>query len=292
MTNKKIKDAILAYEQNHKIYDYIYLNDELYINNSEERIYMFNGIDTNKLIKHSGPIKPNSVIYFEMNNGQEDYKRVIDFIRNFSNERHVLIADGGDGTVYPYEIPENILQVYCPNFRFNHPKYKIFPRGILKVTYKIYMDINIDKIYKTEKVYCNFNPGVSQERINDFKYWQTQTWVKKEHGISQDEYFINLFRHKFNICTVGIGAGVCHGYPADTYRIYESLLCGTFPIVRKHPLNIALHKDLNLPLLLVDDWEEVVERNLDLEFNRLSSICSLEAITESYWINRIRSHFN
>lgn len=292
MNINKITNALLSYEQNPKIYDYIYLDNELYINNSKEKIYIFDGIDKAKLIKNTDKIKDNSIIYFSMGDGYHEYKKVLEFILKNSNKRHVLLADGGDGHIYPIDLPDNILHVYCPNFRFYHPKYSPFPRGILNAVYSKYLELDISKIKKEKLLYCNFSPGnYNQERMYDFLYWQNQNWVKQENNIQQSDYFLNLYKHKFNICTIGSGSGLCHGYPADTYRMYETIMCGCIPIARRHFLTEFLKYNLQLPIFLVNKWEEVTMETLEKEYEILSNNFNTSAITEDYWIYRLRSHF-
>lgn len=291
MNITKINNALMSYYQNPKIYDYIFLEDEFYINTSNEYLYMFHGWDKTKLTKTSS-IKDNSIIYFNMGDGIRDYTKLLDFISKSSNKKYVLLADGGDGHLQPLDLPNNILHVYCPNFRFYHPRYSPFPRGVQKHCYAEYLKLNVENIKKNKNLYCNFNPGsYNIERMYDFSYWQNQNWVKTENNISQSDYFLNLYEHKFNICTIGSGSLLCHGYPADTYRMYETILCGGIPIARRHFLTEFLKYNLQLPILLVNSWEEVTIEKLEKEYEFLSKNFNTSAITEDYWIYRLRSHF-
>lgn len=287
----KVNDPLLSYCQNPLIYDYIYIDNQLYINKNKEKLYIFNGIDKSKLEISQNEIKNNSIIYFEMGDGRTNLQQLINFLSKKSTYKHILLADGGDGTVYPFDLPENILHVFCPSFKFDHLKYSPFPRGILRDSFLAYKNLNIANIEKTDTLYCNFNTG-HPEKNYDFSYWKEKSWAKTEYGITMENYYLNLFKHKFNICPFGVGSGLCAGGFADTYRISESIICKTIPIVRRSKLNENLKYKIGFPLLIVDSWDEITQERLETEYDDLVKNLNIDVVTESYWINKLRGFLN
>ncbi len=69
---------------------------------------------------------------------------------------------------------------------------------------------------------------------------------------SQQEYFTNLFASVFSFCP----PGNAH----DTHRLWESLVCGSFPIVQSEPFVERLQESFpSLPLLVVSRFDSVVD---------------------------------
>ena len=65
-------------------------------------------------------------------------------------------------------------------------------------------------------------------------------------------YIETLKQFKFNLCPFGNGS--------DTHRIWESLMVGTIPVMRRTQFTMNL-KSLNIPILIVDNWEQLNNYN-------------------------------
>jgi hypothetical protein len=288
----KDTDFILAYEQNPLIYDYVYKNKIFYKNNTGKRQYHFPEIDLsiNKLDIVDQKINDNSIIYFCMN----EFESLINILKYDSNKKYVLLADGGDGNVENLELPDNILHVYCPNLPFYNNKYSPFPRGILKNNY-LRGTSNIQKIERAKYIYCNFTVyPYSSNRINDFNYWYNLSklndyiTIRKTNHADDESYWMELYEHKFNICS-SPASDTDKNQNRDTYRLWETLVSGAIPIIKRSKMAEFFYS-LNLPILIVDQWEEASLDYLNKILQAFSNK-SLEATKEQYWIDKLRGHF-
>lgn len=94
---------------------------------------------------------------------------------------------------------------------------------------------------------------------------------------SFDEYLKTLSTYKFSISPPG------RGY--DTHRAWESLMVGTIPVMMRTPLDGLFE---NLPVVFVDNWDDVTEDFLIQKYNKLKekkydfNICYC-----TYWVNYI-----
>jgi hypothetical protein len=78
-----------------------------------------------------------------------------------------------------------------------------------------------------------------------------QSWVTVANKEPFDWYIDNIYHHPFVICPEGNGI--------DTHRTWECLYMGTVPIEKRN-INNQFYTDL--PIMFVDDWDEVTEDNL------------------------------
>jgi hypothetical protein len=90
--------------------------------------------------------------------------------------------------------------------------------------------------------------------------------------LSKEEYFIELKKHKYAICPRGNGL--------DTHRIWECLYLDVVPIMlKKDTINID-----NLPIIYLNDWDELDINNINTKFKNLK----LSKITLDYYKNYIK----
>ena len=68
------------------------------------------------------------------------------------------------------------------------------------------------------------------------------------------DYFEVLSDYKFFACPLGNGI--------QTPKICESILCETVPVVTSHIAHTELRDIYDLPLLIVDNWEDLTEEFL------------------------------
>jgi len=288
-------DFVLAYEQNPLIYDYVYKNGVFYKNNTEKRQYHFPEIDlsNNKLDIVNERINDNSIIYFCMN----EFESLLNILGKNFNKKYILLADGGDGNVHNLELPNNILHVYCPNLPFYNDKYSPFPRGVLKNNYiKGNVNLNKEEILRSNKVYVNFTVyNYSPYRIEDFNYWYSKSklcdWVtvKETNHLDNETYWKDLYQHTYNISS-SPASFTDENKHRDTYRFWETLAAGAFPIIKRSPMSDFFANKLDLPVILVESWEEITLDKLTQMIPILSRK-SLDGIKEQYWIKKLRSHF-
>ncbi len=102
-----------------------------------------------------------------------------------------------------------------------------------------------------------------------------------KNGADFDDYLLAVFTHRFVICPEGNGM--------DTHRTWESLYMGAIPVELKNNNN-RFYEDL--PILLIDDWEELTEEFLKDKYNQMmggSRSWNYDKLKMSYWKNLILS---
>lgn len=184
-------------------------------------------------------------------------------------------------------------QWYCSNKDVDEKQLQSLPLGITNCTnesslHPIYgnIDIMIETMGAPRKIvnlaYMNFNIGTYRvERAPCFEYFKDMPWVTK--GVNdvtlegRKQFLEECRNHTFVICPRGNGI--------DTHRLWETLYMGSIPIVKKH---IHLSEFSDLPILFVDDWNEVTEDFLQKKYNEMKSkTYTMEKLTFGYWKKRI-----
>ena len=119
------------------------------------------------------------------------------------------------------------------------------------------------------------------ERQVLYDMFERERWVDSQrlvNGADFGSYINNIYNHKFVLCPPGNGI--------DTHRIWECLYMGTVPIVKWCP-NWVFYDDL--PILVVNDWEEVTEKFLSGAWDEIQKITwNRDKLNFEYWKNKIR----
>ena len=172
----------------------------------------------------------------------------------------------------------NIKKWYGQNAVLRHPKLICIPIGIgnsnnlnpfLERTIKM-------NNCKDNLIYINFNveTNKNRERIMDI-FINKRFEIQREK--SYEEYLKELSTYKFCICPAGNGI--------DTHRVWECLYLNVIPIVKKSPV---FQKMLDLPILMIDDWEVVSRDFLEFKYNIYSSKkFNREKLNIEYWAHQI-----
>ena len=93
-------------------------------------------------------------------------------------------------------------------------------------------------------------------------------------NFSYENYLKNMSEYKFIICPPGYGI--------DTHRCWESLLVGCIPIMIKVDSMDELYEDL--PVLLVENYENITEEYLNKEYDRIKkSSYNFNKLYTDYW---------
>ncbi len=111
------------------------------------------------------------------------------------------------------------------------------------------------------------------------------------------EYLKEMASHKFALSPRGHGP--------DCYRTWEALLVGTIPIVRRCQFDKVLlrsHENErytgsqldrlyeDLPVLVIDDWEEITEEFLNKKYEEITSKSyDIRKLYAEYWLDKIQS---
>jgi hypothetical protein len=132
-------------------------------------------------------------------------------------------------------------------------------------------------------VYLNFKVETyPHERQLIQNMFQSKSWVTCGTPVDtfegRKEFLKEIRNHEFVLCPRGNGV--------DTHRLWETLYMGSIPIVKN---DIAHSEWQDLPILFINDWNEITEERLLVEKKRIESTSwNFEKLRVGYWIDRIR----
>ena len=127
-------------------------------------------------------------------------------------------------------------------------------------------------------LYLNFDENTWPERAYVKKLFREKNYCFiSKAAVSFEKYLAEMAQSKFTLSPRGEGP--------DCYRTWESLLVGSIPIVKKSALNVLYE---GLPVLLIDEWEEISEEFLAIKYKEITSkkydLCKLYV---EYWLAQI-----
>ena len=108
--------------------------------------------------------------------------------------------------------------------------------------------------------------------------FKDKPWAKILDGHNNRElvkpFFDNMVRSQFVLCPDGNGI--------DTIRLWEALYLGCIPIVKPHVFTRYFAR--NLPIVIVNDWEEITLKFLIDKFNEIKAkTYCYDELKISYW---------
>jgi hypothetical protein len=102
-------------------------------------------------------------------------------------------------------------------------------------------------------------------------------------GRSQDDFLTEVYCSRFVACPCGMGF--------DTHRVWEALTLGRIPILERHShIGGLLATYADLPVLLVDKWEDVTQELLEKSWKDMASKAAsykYEKLVKAYWVDFI-----
>lgn len=171
-----------------------------------------------------------------------------------------------------------------PCAEFIHERVIPIPLGI--VQYKELFDKKAKMSKKFERLrnkkkdkllYMNFTEWCMPERTRIRKLFQHEPYVTYVERCDFKTFVNELSEHKFVLSPPGLGP--------DCYRVWESVLLGSIPIVQHSHLDFIYE---GLPVLFIDRWEEVTEEFLAKKWEEMTArTYSPKGLSMEYWIDRI-----
>ena len=135
------------------------------------------------------------------------------------------------------------------------------------------------KSKKERLLYMNFTDWKNPERKKVRDIFIEKPFCDHGGACPFTQYIKDVAHHKFVISPPGLGP--------DCYRIYESLLVGTIPVV-KHSYLDWLYE--GLPVLFIDDWNEVTQEFLEQKYAEITSRkYDPKKLYMEYWIEPIKA---
>lgn len=227
-----------------------------------------------------------------------------DFIEQFFQNIHPYIKNkyflithnsikGSPGKFKHYLDDEKILAWFGKNPTIeNNKKFISIPLGIANnhwehgntktfdaVLHKKY-ELNQTKKYL---VGLNFaNHTIPSIRVPVYNFFSKKHFCSHIGSRNHKTYLEQMARAKFIISPEGAGL--------DCHRIWEALLVGCIPIVKSSMLDGML---ANLPVAIINDWQEVSEEFLDKKYKEIQSnipVYEYEKLYFDYW-NKLICHY-
>jgi len=133
------------------------------------------------------------------------------------------------------------------------------------------------KAKRDKLLYMNFTDWRNPERKRIRDLFLTKHFCDNGFPCRFTQYSKETAQHKFIVSPPGLGP--------DCYRVYESLLVGTIPIVQHSYLDYMYE---GLPVLFINEWEEVTEEFLEAKYKEMTSRkYNPEKLYMEYWVSYI-----
>lgn len=201
-------------------------------------------------------------------------------------DKKVKVITHNADTNFELTPPANVIRWYSQNVNIIHERVFSIPIGIendfwLKDKRRIMERKLHEKKNFKSLVYCNHNINTNRkERLKPYEILKNKLWATVHigsNGQGFDNYIHNIYNHPFCIAPAGNGI--------DTHRIWECLYMNTVPIVLRN-INNSFYKDL--PILFLDDWEEITDKFLHDSYMRIvESKWNADKLKFEYWKNEI-----
>lgn len=237
-------------------------------------------------------VAPGSVVYVNA-------LLLFDFFVNkhpYIQHRYVLVTHCSDAEApaeHDHFLADPRLEAWFaqnPDLSF-HPKLhplpiglanKDFPHGDIEAMSRARAAVARDPS-KTAWLYVNVDSNTSPDRGRALEAVGGQSFTSPPPTtrLPFPDYLRHLASHRFVLCPAGNGL--------DTHRTWEALLLHSIPVVASSPLDPLLS---TLPVLIVDDWDDITWDLLRTTWERVSSNASAFAdavLLAPYWHTAFRS---
>jgi hypothetical protein len=217
---------------------------------------------------------------------------IVRILEDPPKEPFVLITHNSDECINSsIVIPDNLIHWFAQNVNVVDDRIESIPIGLENNAWveKLHKRGIMEKVLLQQRtcknlVYMNHNINNNPaKRYPPYHILEGKPWVTVERGYNgykYSEYLQNIYSHPFVICPEG------HGI--DTVRTWECLYMGTIPIEKRN-INNQFYTDL--PILFVNDWNEVNQALLIDEYERIMhSQWVFEKLDFSYWKDKILNY--
>ena len=267
--------------------------------------YVFSEVLTNKQFQE---INPKNIEIIYSNNSHVCYQRkqlnisdgdtvfcvnsslelLFHYVKGENLKNLTLITSQTDDKISKKNIkklPKQFSRWYSINVDCTDPQLISIPLGLSNGYDKnldlddnlINIDLNSFTKRKENLLYLSFEDNTNIRNRSGLKnYFSQFKWAKilyKKNEIL--EYENDLRISNFVLCPQGNGI--------DTHRIWETLYCGSIPIIEDH---IGFNQFKNLPIMFVDDFYKISEKSLENFLDTLQ-VNDLDMIDFHYWKNEI-----
>ncbi|KKP36082.1 MAG: hypothetical protein UR26_C0001G0126 [candidate division TM6 bacterium GW2011_GWF2_32_72] len=166
------------------------------------------------------------------------------------------------------------------------------PKGYKHGNTKLLKSMMGKKLLKKHTLYLNIIPGPClDERMKVFNMFRYKNYcynaypiphpenLKNEDRKNYLEYIMDIKESKFVLSPRGLGL--------DTHRMWETIMLGSYPIVKTSCLDFMIQ---DLPVIIVQNWDEVTEEFLEKKYIELqNNKYNFEKLYIDYWLNQIEA---
>jgi hypothetical protein len=216
-------------------------------------------------------------------------------ILRLTRRRIILVTGEGDFPCDNFRqsfMPVNVDHWFATNVTHPHPRVTALPLGLgspnSSTTLKAEEIISARDLGRASGkwLYVNFrpttNPSERQAPFDHFhKISSLSDWITFDHPFDRgnnEAFLAMLVTHRFVLCPPGNGV--------DTHRMWEALLAGAIPVVKR---STAMKPFYSLPILFVDDFSEVTQDLLAKAYEEIMVPAQIpDIMTEKYWAGVIR----
>lgn len=151
---------------------------------------------------------------------------------------------------------KNLIKWFAQNVEYIHDKIHFLPIGIANQMWdhgNLSIFQNITDFNKDKHIYMCFNISTNRE----LRTQCLNTLSSKIDFLSTIPPFENirlLKRYRFCVCPEGNGL--------DTHRLWEALNVKTVPILIKNAFSMNIKNVTNIPMVLLDSWNDLDPSNL------------------------------
>ena len=217
-----------------------------------------------------------------------------DFFDKFYNHLNnvTLISHNSDYGIYnrhlKYLDGNKIKAWYCQNRETSHPKLFSIPIGLANSQWphgnqQLISSIREEQNTKEILVYKNFDIGTNCNERHICNNITNNNGIHLSSNTIIENYWRILSKSAFIISPPGNGI--------DCHRVWEALYLRTVPIVKYHE---SFSQFKHLPILFIDNWEEVTIDNLrsKLDEFKYREFNDIQELTIDYWKNIITNENN
>lgn len=211
-----------------------------------------------------------------------------------TRRRVVLVTGEGDLPCDRFRqrfLPDNVAHWFATNVTQPHPRVTALPLGLgspLSATTLRAGEILEARGTATQRekwLYVNFRPDTNpSERGPAFEHFRRlaadERWITFQPPSARGTnagFLDELVRHRFVLCPPGNGV--------DTHRMWETLLAGAIPVVRR---SSAMEPFAELPILFVDDFREVTLARLESATEEIAVPAEVPHLArEEFWSRKV-----
>lgn len=232
-------------------------------------------------------VKAGDIIFLRGRNAPEFFSTIAPKI----NEPYIIMAhgeykDGFKDTYVPYLDDPNLIAWFGTHAgKIPHPKLHPIPLGV-RVAQDDYLKTRLKltellaQLRRKEKsglLYANFDTSSHPERLKVLQNCLNSPFCSLARSLPFVDYLKEMAGYKFTLSPQGFGV--------DCYRTWEALYVGSIPIVKHSHLD-SLYE--NLPILLIDDWDEISEILLLEKYKELAAQkYSFKKLRIEHWLDVI-----